>query len=146
MITPQRRRRPGPAPLLKQRAAPASHLLIVVLGREEVVHNGDPVAQLLAQGIQEAVRVPAAWRAGKGEELLPPGEGAERVVRVLGGERGAAVQADVGIGLGAARGREAALRVEVAGLGCRQRGAVPGDGHACLPGACGRQKGADRFP
>lgn len=49
-----------------------AHLLIVILGGEEIIHNGDTVSQLLAERVQEAVGVTAAWWPGEGEELLAP--------------------------------------------------------------------------
>ena len=48
------------------------HLFIVVLPRCEIIAQGDPVAQLLAQGVQELVGVAAARRAGESEQLLTP--------------------------------------------------------------------------
>lgn len=94
-----------------------AHLLVVILGGEEIIHDGHTVSQLLAESIQEAVGVAAAWRPGEGEELLAPRQRAERVGPVLGGWGRAAVQADVGIGLSAARGPQAAVQAVVALLG-----------------------------
>lgn len=74
------------------------YLLIVVLPSCEVVHQSDPVAQLLAQGIQELVGVATARRAREGEELPPAGQSVGTAVRGLRGGRGA-LQADVGVGL-----------------------------------------------
>ena len=95
-----------------------AHLLIVILGAQEILHDGDPGAQLLTQRIQEAVGVPASHRAGEGEEL-PVAGGAAAGVRAGGalgadgpgarlrGRCPAAVQAGVGVGLGAAGGGQA---------------------------------------
>lgn len=77
---------------------PHPHLLIVVLPRDEIIPQGDPVAQLLAQGVQELVGVAAARRAGESEQLLTPAQGVGTVVRELRGGRGA-FQADVRVGL-----------------------------------------------
>jgi len=93
------------------------HLLVVVLPGHEAVHQGDAVAQLLAQRVQELVRVPAAWRAGEGEQLLAAGQRAAAAAGVLGGG-GGALQADVGVGV------HAALVVEL----------VHGGGERLLPG------------
>lgn len=89
-----------------------AHLLIVILRRQEVIHNGDAGAQLLAQHIQEAICVSAAHGAREGEELpatgRPDGVWAWGAVGVDGskawlwGGRSAAVQAGVGVGLRAA--------------------------------------------
>lgn len=77
------------------------HLLVVVLPVREIVPQGDPVAQLLAQSVQELVRVPAAGRAGESEQLLAAAEGVGTAVRELRGGRGA-FQADVGVRVHAA--------------------------------------------
>lgn len=74
------------------------YLLIVVLPGYEVVHQSDPVAQLLAQSIQELVRVPAARRAGEGEQLLAAGQRIGAAVRVLRRSRWA-FQANVRVGV-----------------------------------------------
>lgn len=50
------------------------HLLVVVLPGHEVIHQSDPVAQLLAQGVQELVCVSAAWRPGEGEQFFAVGQ------------------------------------------------------------------------
>lgn len=112
-----------------------AHLLIVILGGEEIIHNGDTVSQLLAERVQEAVGVTAAWWPGEGEELLAPRQRAERVGPVLGGRGRAAVQADIGIGLGAAWGLQAAVQAVVALLG-GQGVAWPRDGHPRSAGTC----------
>lgn len=59
------------------------------------------MAQLLAQCVQELVGVPAAGRSREGEQLLTA---AQRVGAAVGGVRraGGALQADVGVGVGAA--------------------------------------------
>lgn len=78
------------------------HLLVVILPRCKVVHQGDPVAQLLTQSVQELVCVPAAGRSREGEQLLTT---AQRVgAATVGGVRraGGALQADVGVGVSAA--------------------------------------------
>lgn len=75
------------------------------------------MAQLLAQGIQELVRVAAARRAGKGEELLPARQSIGIAVQGLRGG-GGALQADVRVGL------HAALVVDL----------VHGGGERLLPG------------
>lgn len=74
------------------------HLLIVVLPRHKVIHQSDPVAQLLAQGVQELVRVPAARWAGEGKQLLAAVQRVGAAVWELRGSRGA-LQADVGVWL-----------------------------------------------
>lgn len=74
------------------------HLLIVVLPGYEVIHQSDPVAQLLAQSIEELVSVPAARWTGEGEQLLAAGQRVGATVRVLRGGWGA-FQADVGVGV-----------------------------------------------
>lgn len=77
------------------------HLLIVVLPRHKVVHQGDPVSQLLAQGVQELVGVSAPRWPGEGEQLLAARQGVGTHVRGLWGGRGA-LQADVRVGVHAA--------------------------------------------
>lgn len=77
------------------------HLLIVVLPRYEVVHQSDPVAQLLTQSVQELVCVPAARRAGEGEQLLAAVQCVGTAIRVLRGGR-RAFQADVRVRVHAA--------------------------------------------
>lgn len=77
------------------------HLLIVVLPRYEIIPQGDPVAQLLAQGVQELVGVAAARRAGESEQLLTVAQGVGTTVRELRGGRGA-FQADVRVRVHAA--------------------------------------------
>ena len=91
-----------------------AHLFVVILGAQKIVHDGDPGAQLLTQRVQEAVSIPAPHRAGEGEELPAAGRaarvwargavGADRPGARLWGGRPAAVQAGVGVGLGAAGG------------------------------------------
>lgn len=114
-----------------------THLLVVILGCQEIVHQGRSGAQLLAQRIQEAVRVPASHWAGEGEELPAAGWAggiwARGAVRVAGprarlwGGRPAAVQAGVGVGLGAAGGGQVP-RAERVVAGRRQQPlAGPGD-------------------
>lgn len=104
------------------------HLLIVVLPGYEVVHQCDPVAQLLAQSVQELVRVPAARRAREGEQLLAAGQRVgTAAVRVLRGG-GGALQADVGVGV------HAALVVDLI-HGGRER-LLPGQGQARFTATC----------
>lgn len=103
------------------------HLLVVVLPRYEVVHQSDPVAQLLAQSIQELVGVPAARRAREGEEFLTAGQRVGAGVRVLRGV-GGAFQADVRVGV------HAALVVDL--IYRSGEGFLPGQGQAGLPVAC----------
>lgn len=95
-----------------------SHLLIVVLARHVVVRQRDPLAQLLAEGIEEFIGIPAAGRAGKGEQLLAA---AQRAGAVLGRSWGA-LQADVGIGV------HATLVVDPVDVGWE--GLLPGEGQA----------------
>lgn len=78
-----------------------SHLLIVVLPRLEIIAQGDPVAQLLAQRVQEFVSVPAAKRARESEQLLASAQGVWSTVRELRGGWGA-FQADIGVRVHAA--------------------------------------------
>lgn len=79
------------------------------------------MAQLLAQGVQELVGVPAAGRSREGEELLTA---AQRVGTAVGGVRraGGALQADVGVGV------SAALVVDLVHWG--GEGFLPGQGQA----------------
>lgn len=93
------------------------HLLIVVLPGYEVIHQSDPVAELLAQSVQEFVGVPAAGRAGEGEQLLATVQCVRPAVRVLRGG-GGALQADVRVGV------HAALVVDL----------IHGSGERLLPG------------
>lgn len=113
------------------REAGRPHLLVVVLPGDEVVHQSDAMAQLLAQSVQELVRVPAARRAGEGEQLLAAGERVGTAVRVLRG-RGGAFQADVGVGV------HAALVVDLVHGG--GEGLLPGQGQAGLPTTCGEEE------
>ena len=108
----------GPLPASPQHTCLCAHLLVVILRAQEILHDGDPGAQLLTQRIQEAVSVPASHRAGEGEEL-PAAGGAAAGVRAGGalsadrpgarlrGRCPAAVQAGVGVGLRAAGGGQA---------------------------------------
>lgn len=77
------------------------HLLIVVLRGYEVIPDSDPVAQLLAQSVQELVSVSAARRARKGEQLPAAIQSVGAAIRVLRGGRGA-FQADIRVGIHAA--------------------------------------------
>lgn len=97
------------------------HLLVVILAGCKVIHQGDPVAQLLAQGVQELVGVSAAGRSREGEQLLTA---AQRVGTAVGGMRraGGALQADVGVGV------SAALVVDLVHRG--GEGLLPGQGQA----------------
>lgn len=97
------------------------HLLVVVLPGCKVVHQGDPVAQLLAQGVQELVGVPAAGRPREGEQLLAA---AQCVGAAVGGVRraGGALQADVGVGVGTALVMDLVYR--------GGKGLLPGQGQA----------------
>lgn len=91
-----------------------AHLLIVILGAQKIIHDGDPGAQLLTQHIQEAVSIPVSHGAGEGEELPAAGRvgrvwaggavGANGLWAWLWGGRPAAVQAGIGVGLRAAGG------------------------------------------
>lgn len=67
----------------------------------KVVHQRDPVAQLLAQGVQELVRVSAARWAGEGKQLFAAGQRVGTAVRGLRRGRGA-LQADIRVGVYAA--------------------------------------------
>lgn len=89
-----------------------SHLLIVILSREEVFHQSDTVSQLFTQSVQELVSVPAPGGSGEGEQLPASGQGAGGVVRVLGRRRGA-LQAHVGVGVSAARRGDGSPVVEL---------------------------------
>lgn len=99
-----------------------THLLIIILSSEKIVHDGDTVAELFAQSIQELVRVPTARGSGEGKEL--PTTGAGYFTRLFGGVRWA-VQTDIRVGVHASRRRNNLLIVVVlrtrTGLLPRQR-------------------------
>lgn len=50
-----------------------THLFIVILASQKIIHNSDSVAELFTQGIQEFVCVLAAWRSGESEEFSSTG-------------------------------------------------------------------------
>ncbi len=103
------------------------HLLIVVLPRYEVIHQSDPVAQLLAQSVQELVCVPAARRAGEGEQFLAAGQRVGGAIRVLRGG-GGAFQADIRVGV------HTALVVDL--IHRRGERLLPGQGQARFTVTC----------
>lgn len=77
------------------------YLLIVILWSQEVINDGHPLSELLAQCIQKAICVFWAWRFGEGVTPLAAavGGGTRWVVRGLWRRRRGTVQTDVGVGL-----------------------------------------------